>query len=71
MSAALQMVTDTGKLRGSLPWRVHGVRRGESPVGDIQPSVNEDYDDLVRESGCAGAEDTLECLRQAPFATLK
>jgi acetylcholinesterase len=40
------------------------------PRGDIslgQP----DYDELVRETGCAGAGDTLECLRQTPFPTLK
>ena len=41
-----------------------------TPVGDVtlgQPY----YDELVRETGCSGAQDTLECLRQAPFATLK
>jgi acetylcholinesterase len=40
------------------------------PRGDISLGQH-DYDDLVRETGCAGAEDTLECLRQLPFATLK
>jgi acetylcholinesterase len=40
------------------------------PRGDISLG-QQDYDDLVRETGCAGAEDTLECLRQLPFATLK
>ena len=29
------------------------------------------YDDLVLDAGCSGAEDTLECLRQVPLATLK
>jgi acetylcholinesterase len=40
------------------------------PRGDVSLG-QQDYDDLVREAGCAGAEDTLECLRQLPFATLK
>ena len=40
------------------------------PIGDVtlgQP----DYDALVQETGCAGAQDTLECLRQVPFPTLQ
>ena len=39
------------------------------PVGDItlgQPY----YDALVSETGCSGAADTLQCLRQVPFDTL-
>jgi acetylcholinesterase len=40
------------------------------PRGDISLG-QQDYDALVREAGCTGAEDTLECLRQLPFATLK
>ena len=31
----------------------------------------QDYDDLVRAAGCAGAEDTLGCLRRVPFSVLK
>jgi len=38
---------------------------GDSDLGQ------QDYDDLVRAAGCAGAEDTLECLRQVPFPELK
>ena len=41
------------------------IPRGDMSLG--QP----DYDGLVQAAGCAGAEDTLECLRQAPFSTLK
>ena len=40
------------------------------PVGDIttrQPS----YDALVSETGCSGASDTLQCLREVPYDTLK
>jgi acetylcholinesterase len=40
------------------------------PAGDIslaQPS----YDALVQDTGCAGAQDTLGCLRQVPLSTLQ
>jgi len=40
------------------------------PSGDISLG-QQDYDELVRTVGCAGAEDTLECLRQVPFSALK
>jgi len=40
------------------------------PSGDVTLG-QQDYDDLVRAAGCAGAEDTLECLRQVPFSALK
>jgi len=40
------------------------------PSGDVTLG-QQDYDDLVRAAGCAGAKDTLECLRQVPFPTLK
>ena len=41
-----------------------------NPNGDISLG-QQDYDDLVRETGCAGANDTLECMRWLPFPTLK
>ena len=69
MSAALHMVTNGGNTEGLF----HGAFMESGaviPRGDIslgQP----DYNNFVREAGCAGAEDTLECLRQLPFATLK
>lgn len=40
------------------------------PVGDIsygQPY----YDALVKQTGCSGASDTLQCLREVDYATLK
>lgn len=40
------------------------------PVGDISHG-QPDYDALVSKTGCTGAADTLNCLRQVPFATLK
>ena len=63
------MVTNGGNTEGLF----HGAFMESGaviPRGDIslgQPY----YDELVQETGCAEAEDTLECLRQAPFATLK
>ena len=40
------------------------------PNGDVTLG-QQDYDDLVRAAGCAGAKDTLECLRRVPFSVLK
>lgn len=42
---------------------------GPTPVGDIthgQPY----YDALVAETGCSGANDTLQCLREVPYDVL-
>jgi acetylcholinesterase len=45
--------------------------------GSVRPMVGDvtvgqpDYDALVQETGCTGAQDTLECLRQAPFPALQ
>ena len=39
------------------------------PVGDITHG-QKDYDALVKETGCSGSSDTLECLRGVPFDTL-
>ena len=40
------------------------------PTGDVSLG-QQAYDNLVGAAGCAGAEDTLECLRQVPFPMLK
>ncbi len=40
------------------------------PSGDLSNGQAE-YDNLVSRSGCSGAADTLQCLRQVPFANLK
>jgi hypothetical protein len=69
ISVALQMIVNGGNTEGLF----HGAFMQSGaviPRGDISLG-QQDYDDLVRETGCAGAEDTLECLRQLPFATLK
>ncbi|KAI0718159.1 carotenoid ester lipase precursor [Cerioporus squamosus] len=56
ISVALQMLTNGGN--------TEGLFRG----GSCNPG---DYDRLVAETGCSGAADTLQCLRQVPFQTLK
>jgi hypothetical protein len=59
------MVTNGGNTEGLF----HGAFMESGaviPRGDISLGQH-DYDDLVRETGCAGAEDSLECLRQATF----
>ena len=69
MSAALQMVTNGGDTEGLF----HGAFMESGaviPRGDITLG-QQDYDDLVQATGCARAEDTLDCLRQVPFPVLK
>jgi len=69
MSAALQMVTNGGDTEGL--FRGAFMESGALlPDGDISIG-QQDYDNLVREAGCAGAEDTLECLRQLPLPAFK
>ena len=40
------------------------------PVGDIT-NGQADYDGLVAATGCSGASDTLQCLREVDYNTLK
>ena len=40
------------------------------PVGDISRGQPE-YDQLVQDTSCGNASDTLECLRTVPYDTLK
>ena len=39
-------------------------------MGDLTHGQT-DYDALVTETGCASAEDTLQCLRGVPYEVLK
>ena len=69
ISAALQMVTNGGDTEGL--FRGAFMESGAVlPNGDIS-LAQQDYDNLVRAAGCAGADDTLACLRQVPFPVLK
>lgn len=43
---------------------------GPIPVGDIEHG-QQYYDLMVRETGCSGQPDTLECLRRVPYDTFK
>ena len=51
----------------------HGAFMGSGspiPVGSILHGQKY-YDALVEETGCSGQNDTLQCLREAPYDTLK
>jgi len=68
ISVALQMLTNGGNPEGLF----HGafMESGSPiPVGDITHG-QKNYDALVSETGCSGAVDTLQCLREVPFETL-
>lgn len=69
ISVGLQMVTNGGNTEGL--FRGAFMQSGSPiPVGDISHGQG-DYDALVAQTGCAGAADTLQCLRHVPFETLK
>lgn len=63
------MVTNDGDNEGL--FRAAIMQSGSiTPFGDIsygQPY----YDAIVEETGCSGASDTLQCLREVDYATLK
>jgi len=40
------------------------------PVGDIE-NGQVFYDQIVRDTGCSGSTDTLQCLREVDYDTLK
>ena len=69
ISIAFQMITNGGHSEGLF----HGAfMQSGSPLilGDIthgQPY----YDLIVKEVGCNGTEDTLQCLREAPYDRLQ
>ncbi|KAI8986130.1 carotenoid ester lipase precursor [Trametes punicea] len=69
ISVALQMLTNGGNPDGL--FRGAFMQSGSPiPVGDITHGRG-DYDTLVAETGCSGAAETLQCLREVPFDTLK
>lgn len=68
ISVSLQMLANGGNNEG-LFRGAFMLSGSPMPVSDIthgQPF----YDALVAETGCQGAADTLECLRQVPYNTL-
>ncbi|KAI0088623.1 carotenoid ester lipase precursor [Irpex rosettiformis] len=69
ISAALHLVANNGDNEGL--FRGAFMESGSTiPVGDLTGGQNE-YDAIVQKTGCSGSADTLECLRQAPYSTLK
>ncbi|EIN12170.1 carotenoid ester lipase precursor [Punctularia strigosozonata HHB-11173 SS5] len=69
ISVALHMLTNGGNTEGL--FRGAFMESGSPiPVGDIT-RVQGLYNTIVAETGCRGASDTLQCLRQVPYATLK
>ncbi|CDO72193.1 hypothetical protein BN946_scf184970.g45 [Trametes cinnabarina] len=69
ISVALHLITNGGNSEGL--FRGAFMQSGSPiPVGDITHG-QADYDTLVSETGCSGAADTLQCLRQVPYDKLK
>ncbi|KAG2008420.1 carotenoid ester lipase [Coprinopsis cinerea AmutBmut pab1-1] len=69
ISVALQMTAYDGNHEGL--FRGGFMQSGAPiPVGPLE-NGQVYYDDVVRETGCAGSSDTLECLRGVPYNRLK
>ncbi|KJA17434.1 hypothetical protein HYPSUDRAFT_46373 [Hypholoma sublateritium FD-334 SS-4] len=69
ISASLQMLTNGGNTEGL--FRGAFLESGAPiPVGDII-NGQKYYDALVKDTGCSGAADTLQCLRTVPYTALK
>jgi carboxylesterase type B len=69
ISAALHMIANDGNTEGLFRGAI--MESGAPvPVGDIE-NGQVYYDDIVRDTGCAGSADTLQCLREVDFDTLK
>lgn len=69
ISAALQMAAFNGNTEGL--FRGAFMQSGAAiPVGPLENGQGY-YDDIVRATGCAGAADTLDCLRGVPYDQIK
>lgn len=69
MSVALQMVANGGDTEGL--FHAAFLQSGAVPIVGDMAAGQKYYNALVAGAGCSSASDTLECLRQAPFDTLK
>ena len=69
ISVALQMITNGGNNEGLFRGAVM-QSGGPIPVGDIEHG-QQYYDLMVEKTGCQSSQDTLECLRNVPYATFK
>ncbi|KAJ6462794.1 carotenoid ester lipase precursor [Mycena vitilis] len=69
ISVSLQMLANGGNTEGL--FRAGFMQSGSPiPVGPIE-NGQKYYDQIVSQTGCSTASDTLECLRAVPFADLK
>ncbi|KAH6917976.1 Alpha/Beta hydrolase protein [Coprinopsis sp. MPI-PUGE-AT-0042] len=69
ISASLHMVAYNGNHQGL--FRAAFMQSGAPiPVGPLEHGQG-DYDNIVKRTGCSGAQDTLACLRTVPYAKLK
>ncbi|KXN87213.1 Lipase 1 [Leucoagaricus sp. SymC.cos] len=69
ISISLHMLANNGNTEGL--FRAAFMQSGSPlPVGDIT-NGQELYDTIVAETGCSGSADTLDCLRNLPYDTLK
>lgn len=66
---SLHMLTNDGNTEGL--FRAGFMQSGSPiPVGDMSQGQKY-YDLIVNETGCSGASDTLQCLREAPYDKFK
>ncbi|KAJ8496267.1 hypothetical protein ONZ51_g1208 [Trametes cubensis] len=69
ISVAMHMLANGGNTEGL--FRGAFMESGSPiPTGDITHGQS-DYDKLVAETGCIGAADTLQCMREVPYDTFK
>ncbi|KAI3620784.1 carotenoid ester lipase precursor [Moniliophthora roreri] len=69
ISVSLQMLANGGDTEGL--FRAGFMQSGSPiPVGDIT-NGQKYYDAIVAETGCSGSVDTLQCLREVPYTSLK
>lgn len=69
ISVSLHMLANGGNTEGL--FRAGFMESGSPiPVGDIT-NGQKYYDFIVQQTGCSGSADTLQCLRQVPYAILK
>jgi len=69
ISVSLHMLTNKGDQEGLFRGAVM-QSGGPIPVGNIE-NGQQYYDHMIRETGCRGQPDTLDCLRRIPYATFK
>lgn len=69
MSVGSQIVTNQGDNEGLFRGVI--MQSGSPQTAVDVSSGQQHYDSLVSDMGCAGAGDTLECLRDVPYKKLK